>query len=168
MEMFSKKYLAEFVYGATDGTVTTFAIIAAVSGAGLSPLIVLILGFSNVLADGFSMAVSNYLSETSEKEVMQHDHDKHPLKTAFVTFCSFVVVGSIPLLPFVFSYVIEGFSAFVVSGIATLFAFFVIGFIRGRVVGKSGIRSALETVLIGAVAAGIAYGAGAFIEQLIA
>ena len=58
---FKEKYLTEFIYGAIDGTVTTFAIVAGVVGAGLSPGIVLILGFSNVLADGFSMASSNFL-----------------------------------------------------------------------------------------------------------
>ncbi len=49
----SERYLREFVYGAIDGTVTTFAIVSGVVGAGLSPSIVLILGLANVLADGF-------------------------------------------------------------------------------------------------------------------
>ncbi|WP_158968909.1 VIT1/CCC1 transporter family protein [Chachezhania sediminis] len=55
-----KGVLGDVVYGAIDGSVTTFAIVAGVAGAGLSPFIVLALGFANVLADGFSMAVGNY------------------------------------------------------------------------------------------------------------
>ena len=47
---FLHNYLPEFVYGALDGTVTTFAIIAGVAGASLSPAIVLVLGISNLLA----------------------------------------------------------------------------------------------------------------------
>ncbi len=62
------KYLPEFIYGGIDGSVTTFAIVAGVTGASLSPTIVLILGFANLFADGFSMAVSNYLSSKSKKE----------------------------------------------------------------------------------------------------
>ncbi len=62
------KYLPDFVYGGIDGSVTTFAIVAGVTGASLSPTIVLILGFANLFADGFSMAVSNYLSTKSKKE----------------------------------------------------------------------------------------------------
>lgn len=62
------KYLPDFVYGGIDGSVTTFAIVAGVTGASLSPTIVLILGFANLFADGFSMAVSNYLSSKSRKE----------------------------------------------------------------------------------------------------
>lgn len=61
-------YLSDFVYGGIDGAVTTFAVVAGVTGAALSPTIVLILGFANLLADGFSMAVGNYLSTKSRKE----------------------------------------------------------------------------------------------------
>ncbi|HEX9678206.1 VIT1/CCC1 transporter family protein [Nitrososphaera sp.] len=60
--------LEDFVYGATDGAVTTFAVVAGVVGASLSPAIVLILGFANLFADGFSMAVGNYLATKSQKE----------------------------------------------------------------------------------------------------
>ncbi|MEQ9618825.1 MAG: VIT1/CCC1 transporter family protein [Deltaproteobacteria bacterium] len=61
-------YLSDFVFGGIDGAVTTFAVVAGVAGASLSPTIVLILGFANLFADGFSMAVGNYLSTKSRKE----------------------------------------------------------------------------------------------------
>jgi VIT1/CCC1 family predicted Fe2+/Mn2+ transporter len=54
-----------FVNGFTDGAVTTFAVVSIVVGASLSPPIILILGFANLFADGFSMAISNYLSAKS-------------------------------------------------------------------------------------------------------
>ena len=47
--------IEDFVYGATDGAVTTFAIVAGVVGASLTPAIVIILGFANLYADGFSI-----------------------------------------------------------------------------------------------------------------
>ncbi len=53
-------YLADFVYGGIDGAITTFAIVAGVVGASLSSGVILILGLANLLADGFSMAASNY------------------------------------------------------------------------------------------------------------
>lgn len=53
-------HLRDMVYGAIDGTVTTFAIVAGVQGAGLPTSVVIVLGIANVLADGFSMAASNY------------------------------------------------------------------------------------------------------------
>jgi VIT1/CCC1 family predicted Fe2+/Mn2+ transporter len=63
--------LGDFVYGATDGAVTTFAIVAGAIGASLSPSIVLILGFANLLADGFSMAVGNYLATKTQREYIE-------------------------------------------------------------------------------------------------
>ncbi|MEM2141473.1 MAG: VIT1/CCC1 transporter family protein [Nitrososphaera sp.] len=63
--------LEDFVYGATDGAVTTFAVVAGVVGASLSPAIVLILGFANLFADGFSMAIGNYLATKSQKEYIE-------------------------------------------------------------------------------------------------
>ncbi len=63
-----EKYLEDFVYGGIDGSVTTFAVVAGATGASLTPGIVIILGFANLVADGFSMAISNYLGKKSEKE----------------------------------------------------------------------------------------------------
>ena len=62
------EYLKEWVYGGIDGVVTTFAIIAGVAGASLSPTIILILGFANLLADGFSMAAGAYSATKADKD----------------------------------------------------------------------------------------------------
>ena len=59
-------YVRDWIYGGIDGAVTTFAVVSSVAGAQLSPLIVLILGFANLVADGFSMAASNYLGTRAE------------------------------------------------------------------------------------------------------
>lgn len=53
-------HVRDFVYGGIDGAITTFAVVAGVTGAGLAPVVILILGFANLLADGFSMAAANY------------------------------------------------------------------------------------------------------------
>jgi len=66
--LFAGEYIGDIVYGANDGIITTFAVVAGVAGAALSPTIVLILGVANLFADGFSMAAGNYLARKSEKE----------------------------------------------------------------------------------------------------
>ena len=66
-------YLGEFVYGGIDGSVTTFAVVAGSAGAGLESSIIIILGFANLIADGFSMSVGAYLSTKSEKQ----KYEKH-------------------------------------------------------------------------------------------
>jgi vacuolar iron transporter family protein len=59
-------YLRDFIYGAIDGAVTTFAIVAGSAGAGLDEKVVIILGMANLFADGFSMGVSNYLGSRAQ------------------------------------------------------------------------------------------------------
>lgn len=68
-----QEYLSEFVYGGIDGSVTTFAVVAGSAGAGLDASVVIILGFANLIADGFSMSVGSYLSNKSEKA----NYEKH-------------------------------------------------------------------------------------------
>jgi VIT1/CCC1 family predicted Fe2+/Mn2+ transporter len=64
-------YLRDWVYGGIDGAVTTFAIVAGVVGAALSTKVILILGLANLLADGFSMAASNYSGTKTEVDDMK-------------------------------------------------------------------------------------------------
>lgn len=61
-------YLRDWIYGGIDGSVTTFAVVTGVVGAHLSPTIIVIMGFANLLADGFSMAASNFLGTKSEHD----------------------------------------------------------------------------------------------------
>lgn len=70
------QYLGEFVYGAIDGTVTTFAVVAGAAGAALSPGVVIILGFANLLADGFSMASGNFLSERTQRDFIEKERKR--------------------------------------------------------------------------------------------
>jgi VIT1/CCC1 family predicted Fe2+/Mn2+ transporter len=63
--------LGDGVLGAVDGTVTTFAIVAGTLGAGLSSRVALVLGLANVVADGFSMAVGNYLRAKADRELVR-------------------------------------------------------------------------------------------------
>jgi len=63
-----QSYLRDWVYGGIDGTATTFAIVAGVIGAHLSPGVIMILGGANLIADGFAMAAGSYLATRSECE----------------------------------------------------------------------------------------------------
>lgn len=70
------QYLKSAVYGGLDGIVTTFAVVAGVAGAELNAGIVLILGFANLIADGLSMAVGDYLSTKSELEYEKAERER--------------------------------------------------------------------------------------------
>jgi vacuolar iron transporter family protein len=163
-----RKYLPEFVYGSIDGAVTTFAIVSGAMGGSFGSAVVLILGFANLFADGFSMAVSNYLSTKSEQDVQKNHKHKHyhysnPKKTALATFISFVLIGFIPLLSFVFFKTRQFEISFVLTGVALL----IVGYIRGKISNRSCVKCSVETLLIGGVAAGLAFGVGYVLRMVI-
>ena len=64
-------YLRDFIYGAIDGSVTTFAVVSGVAGAGLPPGIIIILGVANLIGDGFSMAAGNYLGTRADHQLRE-------------------------------------------------------------------------------------------------
>ncbi len=170
-----RKYLPEFVYGSIDGVITTFAVISGAMGASLAPVVILILGFANLFADGFSMAVSNFLSTRSERALDKqdgenHHHSKNPIRTAFATFVSFVFIGFIPLLSFVVANVNPWVDAnkFFISIVLAGAAFLVIGAVRGHITRRHPAGAAITTLLIGGTAAAIAFGVGAFLRSLTA
>ncbi|MFC5368447.1 VIT1/CCC1 transporter family protein [Salinirubrum litoreum] len=154
-------YIAEVVYGANDGIVTTFAVVAGVAGAALDPRIVLILGTANLLADGFSMGMSNFLSRRSEIDyhASQGADDatprdgRTPARTAFVTFAAFVMAGWTPLLPYVFRLTPDFQWSVAFTGVA----FFAVGASRTVVTDRGPLRSGAEMFAVGMVAAGVAF-----------
>lgn len=166
-------YLKEFVYGGIDGCVTTFAVVAGATGANLSSGIILILGFANLIADGFSMSVGNYLSVKSdiatERDLTKKPNAKHPFQTAGATFFSFIAMGFIPLLVYVLNYltVINADHLFLVSCGLTLFAFLFIGFLRSFVTKTSRFKSVAETLFLGGVASILAYYVGSILESML-
>ena len=64
-------YLGDAILGGIDGCVTTFAVVAGAVGGNFPEMVVIILGFANLLADGFSMAVSNYQNTKSQLELVE-------------------------------------------------------------------------------------------------
>lgn len=168
------RYLPEFVYGGIDGSITTFAVVAGSIGASLSSSIVLILGFANLFADGFSMAISNYLSTKSQNDLYniskeKHKHYRNPKKTALATFIAFLLVGLIPIISFLLALFFPRLVLyqFKLSILLTALAFLIVGFVKGYVVKKHPIKASLETLVIGGIAALLAFAVGRFLKGLV-
>jgi len=180
-------YIKDIIYAANDGIITTFAVVSGVAGASLSPAIVLILGMANLLADGFSMAVSNYLGTKSEKEYLKRQNGnininkneyssstkkitlerggswqpEAALKASALTFASFVSAGFLPLIPYM---ILEGANVFWISVASTAIALFFVGSFRAFYTGKNWFFSGFEMLSVGGLAAIIAYIVGALIK----
>ncbi|HEY4518540.1 MAG TPA: VIT1/CCC1 transporter family protein [Candidatus Paceibacterota bacterium] len=169
MQLHLKKYIKEIVYGANDGVVTTFAVIAGVAGADLSTSIVLIIGFANIFADGFSMAASDYLGTKSECEAKEGTvaecEPAHIWRSAWYTFWAFAVAGVVPLIPYLLGMSVTG--AWRLSVATTVVGLFLVGAMRSHYTKKHFVTSGLEVLLVGGAAAVIAYFVGAFLKGLI-
>lgn len=223
-----QEYLGEFVYGGIDGCVTTFAVVAGAVGAGLDSAVIIILGFANLLADGFSMSVGAYLSTKSEQdnyqkhkaveywevenipemeveeireiyqakgfegelleqvvEVITADKDRwvdvmmkeelgmmketrSPIWIGTMTYISFILVGLIPLLLYVYDYFVP-FSGdlFFWTCLLTSLGFISVGILKSYLTQTNVWKSTAETLILGAIAAGVAYFVGDLLEQLV-
>jgi VIT1/CCC1 family predicted Fe2+/Mn2+ transporter len=161
-------YIRDSVFAASDGIVTTFAVVAGSTGAALDPSVVLILGFANLFADGFSMSAGTYLGVKSETEYEKAQGDSHvsgasPLKQGLVAFLSFDLAGIVPLIP----YILKARNSFELSLTFVFILLFLIGAVKGEYTKKGWCKSGLEMLLIGGLAAVVAYTTGYMIENFI-
>lgn len=156
--------LPDIIYGANDGIITTFAVVSGVVGGNLSSQVVLILGVANLLADGVSMGASNFLSKRSRGEGAKILPRRDAARHGTVTFVSFVLFGAVPLFAYIAAPADWRFSAAIVVTLLTLFG---VGAMRAAVAEHHWWRAGLEMLLIGAAAAGIAYGIGAFMARIV-
>jgi VIT1/CCC1 family predicted Fe2+/Mn2+ transporter len=165
----ARHYIRELIYGANDGIITTFAVVASVAGGGLSPRVVLICGVANLLADGLSMAVGNYLSIRSHESVLEAkglpEEEAYPRRHALATFGAFVVAGALPLVPYVAPSIFERRFAWSVA--VAFAAMFVIGASRTLVSRVRWWAGGLEMLGLGAAVTVVAYAAGALIASLV-
>jgi VIT1/CCC1 family predicted Fe2+/Mn2+ transporter len=162
------------VFGANDGIITTFAVVAGAAGAGLSARVVIIMGCANIAADALSMGLGDYLGEKSERRMLTQSgrkvNDEPAWTSGLITFVAFAIAGVIPLFPFVgelFGVPISRELEFPLSALATGIGLFVIGASRAIVTGGSHLRNGLEMLGIGALAAVAAYTLGHGIEVFL-
>lgn len=170
----SRRYLRDLVFGAVDGTVTTFAIVAGAVGADLGGGIVLVLGLANLIADGFSMAVGNYLGTHADqrqpdRRERPRDDDPDPRGAAAATFLAFVIVGAIPLVPFAVHALSPEMLAQPLgpSSVMTALAFIGIGLAKSRATDIPAWRSAAETLALGGGAAALAFVVGRLLRGAV-
>jgi VIT1/CCC1 family predicted Fe2+/Mn2+ transporter len=165
----AQHYIRDLVYGANDGVITTFAVVAGVTGGTLQPVAVLVLGVANLLADGLSMGVGNYLGIRSDERVREAqqlpEQEAFPIRHGVATFIAFVTAGAVPLVPYVFAGPTT--DRFVWSTVLSLAVLFAVGAARARVGTGAWWTNGLEMLGLGVIVGAAAYGAGAFVAGLL-
>jgi len=159
-----RHYLPDLVYGANDGIITTFAVVSGVVGASLSERIILILGFANLLADGFSMGASNFLSRRSYADADERATGGEATRHGAATLVGFIAAGIVPLVAYLVP--LSDDVRFLVAVGLTLATLFAVGASRAVVTRLGWMRSGLEMLLVGALAAAVAYSIGALASTL--
>lgn len=159
------KYLPDLIYGASDGVVTTLAVISGVVGASLSSKVILVLGFANLLADGFSMGASNVLARRSETGTEPLPPLVRSTRHGLATFTGFVLAGCVPLLAYVLP--VAGGNRFEIAVAMALLTLFSVGASRALFIKRGALRAGLEMLAIGSVAAGLAYLIGAVAGRIL-
>jgi vacuolar iron transporter family protein len=166
----ARHYIRDLVYGANDGLITTFAVVAGVVGGGLSAHALLIVGAANLVADGLSMGVGNYLSIRSHESALaaqdRPEEEANPARHGLATLAAFVAAGAVPLVPFALGAAPD--SGFVWSLALTFAMLFTVGALRGLVTVEHWWIGGLEMLLLGLAVAVAAYGSGLVASRLVA
>ena len=166
----ARHYVRELIYGANDGVITTFAVVAGVAGGGLPLRAVLIIGAANMVADGLSMAVGNYLSIRAHESVLESqglpEEEAFPIRHGMATFLAFVLAGVVPLLPYMVP--AAPIDRFDLSIALTLLALFGVGASRALIGDVRWWRAGCEMAGLGAIVAAVAYGSGALVAAMVA
>jgi VIT1/CCC1 family predicted Fe2+/Mn2+ transporter len=160
----ARHYLPDLVYGANDGIITTFAVVSGVVGASLSERVILILGFANLLADGFSMGASNFLARRSYADAEERADRTEAARHGTATLLGFVTAGVVPLVAYVLP--LPDDVRFALAALLTLSTLFAVGALRVLVTRLGWIRSGLEMLSVGTLAAAVAYSIGALAAAL--
>lgn len=151
------KYSKSIIYGGLDGIVTTFAVVSGAIGGNLSTLVIIILGFSNLFADGFSMASGDYISESGQDK-------KEAFNSAIATFLSFNFFGVIPLVSYL---LVKDFNnSFLLTISVVGLTLVLLGYVKSLLMDLSKMKTIIQTVAIGMVASGLAYTIGLLLNQI--
>lgn len=173
--------LRDWMYGATNGAITTFVIIAAVVGADLPTTVAPVLGLANLFANGFATAARRYTNTKLARDNYDRSHTKavwaaditakeydlsrcmrSPTQAALNTFATFILCGLIPLVAYLLAP-----TKLTVCVVATACALFAIGAVKSRYSLTAWWRSGLDTVFFGMGAAALAFAAGHTMRLLI-
>jgi vacuolar iron transporter family protein len=164
----ARHYIRDLVYGANDGIITTFAVVAGVAGGSLSTIAVLIVGTANLAADGIAMGVGNLLAIRSHESALAAaglpEEEAYPWKHGLATLIAFVLAGAVPLVPYTLA--LSDDVRLPASAVLTMVSLFSVGAARATVTLDRWWRAGLEMLVLGGIIAVAAYGAGAIVLRV--
>ena len=164
----ARHYIRDLVYGANDGIITTFAVVAGVAGGSLSSVAVLVVGAANLAADGVAMGVGNLLAIRANESALAAEglpeQEAYPWKHGLATLLAFVGAGTLPLVPYTLPVTADSHLWW--SAALTMTSLFSVGVARAAITRDYWLKTGLEMLALGGLVAVAAYGAGALVASI--
>lgn len=149
MNRINKEYLQSAMFGFNDALVSTTGVIVGISTGTSNKQVVILAGVVTILVEALSMGSGQYLSSKSAHQLDKSESFRVPVIGGLVMFGAYFLAGLVPLLSIIFAPM--SYSRYVAI-VAALTCLLVLGYVKGKVVGVSPFKSALEVFVIGGIA----------------
>lgn len=145
----AKEYVQSAVFGFSDALVSTTGVIVGISTGTNNKEVVVLAGVVTIMVEALSMGAGQYLSSRSAHQLDNNNSMRIPVISGIIMFGAYFLAGLVPLLPAII-FPIEYSREITIA--AALIGLFVLGYIKGKVVSVSPLKSALEIFVIGGIA----------------
>jgi len=150
-------YVHSGFFGVQDSLISTTGALAGIAVGASNKEVILAAALIIIAVESTSMAASEFISEQTEEDVEKQKNPANPVFSGLIIFVGYVTASMIPLLPYL---ILPHLIAIPVSIAAALVSLFFLGIYKGKLSHKSPVRSALEVLIIGGIAAGIGLAVG--------
>lgn len=152
MSKINKEYIQSGIFGINDALVSTTGVIVGISAGTGNKEIIILAGVVTILVEALSMGSGQYVSLKSAREYADEGGRRVPIVSGIIMFLGYVLGGLVPLVPILLLPVDLSRIAAIAGALIGLF---VLGYVKGKLVKTSPLRSALEIVIIGGIATAI-------------
>lgn len=149
MKTIQKEYLQSAMFGFNDALVSTTGVIVGVSTGTSNKEVVILAGVVTILVEALSMGSGQYLSSKSAHQLDKTEAFHVPMVSGIVMFAAYFSAGLVPLLP-ILAFPMDYSRNIAIA--AALVALLILGYAKGKIVGVSPLRSAIEIFVIGGFA----------------
>lgn len=156
-----KDYLQSAIFGINDALVSTTGVIVGISAGTGNKSIIILAGVVTILVEALSMGSGQYLSLKSAQQLQKSKEHGDAIISGLIMFFGYILGGLVPLVPILLLPVDQSRVAAIVGALIGLFA---LGYVKGKIVKVSPLRSAIEVFIIGGIATIIGLAVGTLLS----
>jgi VIT1/CCC1 family predicted Fe2+/Mn2+ transporter len=147
----SSVYVRTIIFGAVDSLVSTVALLAGIEAGSVATHVIVLTGVVYVFVEGFSMAIGSFLSEDSAQEYAAKAAipDAKTIRAGIVMFVSFIAVGFIPIVPYIF---FPGHAGLVLSIVVSIGTLGIFGYVQAKLSALPSSWRVIRMMLLGGFA----------------